>query len=177
MSAFDALAAAVERNEPAEAMFPLRSFLINKVPPLLSTLSSLLFAASLTPEFCISQALTHIDQNIFPGPSFGMMNNVTLPDVRQEFLFACNLHSLLSSENIEALLGERPDMAPPKPERKYLKETLVQQCASQPERIGQLIKELDAMEGNAGAIAHTIVEVGQCLRSPNDFAYCLSGHA
>jgi mediator of RNA polymerase II transcription subunit 5 len=93
-----------------------------------------------------------------------MISESVLSDVRQQFLFSCVLHSLLRAESVEGLLGEQPFTPVPDPATRYVKETLVEECSSDSERIGQLIEELEKLDGNAGAISNTIAEVrGQRL--------------
>lgn len=153
----------MERHESDEQMFTLKSFHTNKIPLLVSALSSSMFVP-LTPEFCISQAMTHVDPTVFPAPSYGMMSNSPLQDVRQEFLFACVLQSLLPAESIEALLGESPYDSAPSPDRRYTKDGLLQQVSSDSDRVSQLIKELENLDGNAGAIVGAVTEVRSSRR-------------
>lgn len=115
--------------------------------------------APLTPEFCISQAMNHVDTTVFPPPSYGMISESLLQDVRQEFLFSCVLHSLLPSENVESLLGEAPFTPPPSSERRFTKDDLIQQIVGNTERLGQFIKQLETLDGNAGAIVAAVTEV------------------
>jgi mediator of RNA polymerase II transcription subunit 5 len=160
VAAFDVLSCAVARKEPAETVFALKSFLINKLPVLLTSPSLL---GPMYPieraEYCIQQALTRVDNVMFPPPSFGMISENALQDVRQEFLFSCAMHQMLRPESIEPLLGEAPLSQPPDPRRRYVKEDLMNQCMVDDTRISQLIDELDKLNGNAGAIAFTVAEV------------------
>jgi mediator of RNA polymerase II transcription subunit 5 len=160
LAAFDILANATFRNERAQTTNILRSFLINKIPLLLSVLSSSLFPP-LTSEFCITEALRHVDTTVFPTLS-NMFdetsnNNMFSDSVRQDFCFACCLHGLLEESSIEELLGDIPMQSLPAGGR-YLKEDLVQQCLSDPERAEGLIDELEHMDGNVGAVSHAITE-------------------
>lgn len=161
MAAFDILSNASFRNESQETRFLLRSFLINKIPVLLTTLSISMFPP-LTPEFCIGQALTHVDTQAFPTLSsmFDASNDGSgfISDVRQDFLFACCLHGLIPESSIEPLLGEIPMQELP-PGGKYTRELLMGQCASDPGRVETLLGEIEGMDGNAGAVVGAIVEV------------------
>ncbi|KAI8934400.1 mediator complex subunit [Plenodomus lindquistii] len=157
-ASFDILANAMYRSEPASSMFCLKSFLVNKVPILLSQLSTSIFPMTL--EMCITQALSHVDPNAFPAFSQGfddmMGNNSSLSDVRQDFLNACALHGLLPTAAVERLLGETPMQGPP--ETKYDKRQLLDQCKSNFEKVGTYIDELDNLDGNAGAIVGAVTE-------------------
>ncbi|KAH8701459.1 mediator complex, subunit Med5 [Phaeosphaeriaceae sp. PMI808] len=155
---FDILANAMYRSEPSQSMFCLKSFLINKIPVLLSLLSPSIFP--MTPELCITQALNHVDPNAFPAFSQGfddiMGNNNSLADVRQDFLNACALHNLITTATVERLLGETPMQGPP--DTKYDKKTLLDQCKNNFDKISIYIDDLENLDGNAGAIAGAIVE-------------------
>lgn len=140
-------------------MFVFRSFLVNKLPNFFAALS----AAAMVPlpmEMCISQALNRLDPNAFPSFSqmFSMQGNSILSDVRQEFLFACASHRLIPESSIERLLGENPMQTLPVG-GPYVKDDLASQMNSNHERAEQLISELEAMEGNAGAIVGAITDV------------------
>jgi len=148
------------KGEPNDTLFAFKSFLINKVPVLLTTLSVNMFPP-LTPEFCITQALLHVDSNAFPSFSqtFGMSGNTALSDVRQEFLFACTAHGLIQEQSIERLLGEQPMATPPKGGSRYVKENLIMQCSANPGKVEQLLNELENLDCNAGATVGAVVEV------------------
>lgn len=158
-AAFDILANAMYRSEPSQTMFCLKSFLINKIPVLLSQISPSIFP--MTPEICITQALSHVDPNAFPAFSQGfddmMGNNNSLADVRQDFLNACALHGLISTTTVERLLGETPMQGPP--EMKYDKKMLLDQAKNNFDKISMFIDELENLDGNAGAIVGAITEV------------------
>ena len=159
VGAFDILSAAFTKKEPEPVIFSLRSFLINRIPVLLSGVATAMLAGDRS-EYCIGQALARVDPVMFPPPSHGLISENALQDVRQDFLFSCTLHGLIRASSIESLLGEAPTFSqPPEPSARYMKETLVDQCVSDPERIFQLVDELDKMNGNAGAISLATVEV------------------
>ncbi|KAK7550831.1 mediator of RNA polymerase II transcription subunit 5 [Phyllosticta citricarpa] len=159
-ASFDVLAAnSAYRSETNETLFNFRSFLVNKVPTLLTVLASSMFSP-LTPEMCITQALNHIDRNAFPSFSQafgdGVSVNSALSDVRQDFLFACALHQLIPEASIERLLGETPMNGV---SEKHVKENLVAQCSNNFERVEEYLNEMEAMDGNAGTIVAAMTEV------------------
>lgn len=160
-ASFDVLANAIFRKESAETSIVIRSFLVNKLPLLLTFYSSSMFAP-LTAEFCITQALSIVDTNAFP--TFSSMfdesssGNMFGDSVRQEFCFACCLHGLIPEESIERLLGEIPMQTLPAGGR-YAKDALVEQCLSDPERSETLLSEIEHMDGNAGAVSQAISQV------------------
>lgn len=167
LASFDILANAKFRNEQAQTTTILRSFLINKVPLLLTTLSASFFPP-LTPEYCITEALSHVDTNAFPTLS-GMFDESSTNDmfsdlVRQDFCFACCLHGLLQETSIETLLGDVPMQSLPADGR-YTKDNLVQQCLSDPQKVEGMIEELENMDGNVGAVCQAITEVDLLSRN------------
>ncbi|KAI9734977.1 MAG: mediator complex subunit [Cirrosporium novae-zelandiae] len=165
-ASFDVASNAMSLNESNQKMQLLRSYLVNKLPVLLTLINQSSFN-TLPAESCLTQALGRLDPNAFPSFSqtFGRSNsNDILADVRQDFLFACALHGLIPEQSIEQLLGEVPMSTLPTGGR-YVKENLVQQCVSHSEHIERLITELDRMEGNAGAIANALTEIIQNLCS------------
>ncbi|KAF1946196.1 Med5-domain-containing protein [Clathrospora elynae] len=157
-AAFDILANAMYRSEPVQTMLCLKSFLINKVPVILSQISGSVFP--LTIEMCITQALSHVDPNAFPSFSQGfddmLGNNNSLSDVRQDFLNACALHSLVQASTVERLLGEAPMQGPP--EKRHDRKELLNQCKNNFDKVSVYIDELDNLDGNAGAIVGAVTD-------------------
>ena len=161
LASFDVLANAVFRNEGQKSSHLLRSYLINKLPLLLSS-----YAASqvypFDPQFCISEALSRIDTNAFPTLSSMFddtrNSNSFTYSVRQDFCFACCLHGLVPESSIETLLGEITYQTLPAGGR-YVKQNLVQQCMADTEKIQSLFSELDNMDGNVGAVCQALTEV------------------
>lgn len=163
LASFDVLANAVFRNEGPKSGQLLRSYLINKVPLLLA---SMVHSSTLYPfnaEFCITQALNQVDTNVFPTLSnmFDISNthNTFTETVRQDFFFACLLHGLVSESSRDKILGDITFQELPNGGR-YVKDVLVQQCLQDPERVKELIEEIERMEGNAGAVCQALAEVG-----------------
>ncbi|KAL7776845.1 hypothetical protein CFE70_007265 [Pyrenophora teres f. teres 0-1] len=157
-AAFDILANAMYRNEQSETLFYLKSFLINKVPILLTKLSGSIFP--MTVEMCITQALSHVDPHAFPSFSQGfddiMGSNNSLSDVRQDFLNACALHGLIAAGTVERLLGEAPMQGPPA--KRYERKELLNQCKTNFDKISLYIDELENVDGNAGAIVAAVTD-------------------
>ncbi|KAM3071863.1 mediator complex subunit [Clarireedia jacksonii] len=170
LASFDVLANATFRNEGQQTTTILRSFLINKLPLLLSTLTTSLYPP-LTSEYCITEALGHVDNNAFPTLSTlfaeSSNNDMFSDSVRQDFCFACCLHGLIPESSIETLLGDIPMQSLPAGGR-YSKHDLVQQCLSDSERTEGLISELENMDGNVGAVSQAITEVIRHLCSSKE---------
>ncbi|KAI1367535.1 mediator of RNA polymerase II transcription subunit 5 [Xylaria arbuscula] len=161
LASFDVLANAVFRNEGQKTGHLLRSYLINKLPLLLATLANSMFAP-LTPQYCITEALAQVDTNAFPTLSAmfdDTNNNNTFTDsVRQDFCFACCLHGLIPESSIEGLLGEITYQSLPQDGRQ-VKEKLVERCIADPERIQELVREIDNMDGNVGAVCQALIDM------------------
>ncbi|KAI0398259.1 mediator of RNA polymerase II transcription subunit 5 [Xylariaceae sp. FL0594] len=161
LASFDVLANAVFRNEAHKAGHLLRSYLINKLPLLLVTLAGSMFGST-TAQFCITEALSQVDTNAFPTLSAMFEetnnNNTFTDNVRQEFCFACCLHGLIPESSIEGLLGEITLQTLPQDGRQ-VRETLVDRCIADPERINDLVRDMDNMDGNVGAVCQALIEV------------------
>lgn len=85
-------------------------------------------------------------------------NNTFTDSVRQEFCFACCLHGLIPESSIEGLLGEITYHSLPHDGR-HAKEMLVERCITDPERIQELVHDIDNTDGNVGAVCQALVEV------------------
>ncbi|KAF4338499.1 mediator of RNA polymerase II transcription subunit 5 [Fusarium beomiforme] len=161
LASFDILANAVFRNEGQKDAHLLRSFLINKVPLLLYQLLPPGFPGT-SAEFCITEALSHVDTSLFPTASLmfdeSRNNNPYTESIREEFCAACVLHGLVQREHVERILGEISLSYEPSLQ-KHSKDKLVQDCLSDTEKIQVLVRELDKMDGNVGAVCQALVEV------------------
>ncbi len=157
VATFDVLSNGQARSEGQQAINLYRSFLTNRLPTILCLIST----SSLEPvpaSLCISQALGRIDLAAFPLSAYDMSGRSALTGVRQEFVFACAVHGLILEASVENLLGEKPMQSLPS-HGLYEKDQLVQQIGANAQRAEQLIKEVELMEGNAGAIVAAIIEV------------------
>ena len=158
-AAFDLLANAMYRSEPTQAMTALKSFLINKVPILVTHIATPLYTTN--PELCITQALSRIDPHAFPAFSQGfddmLSSNSSLADVRQDFLNSCALHGLIPANTVERLLGEAPMQGPPS--TRYTKQELLKHCKDNFDKVTTYVEELENLDGNAGAIVAALTDV------------------
>lgn len=159
VASFDTLANALHRHEPAHNIICYRSFIANKLPLLLLSLSASLFPP-LTAQLCIQMALGRIDIHPFPPLQSGNdAINEVLKLNRQEFLQACVLHRLGSESSFTSIIGDFAGIPPSRTVR-YTKDLLVGQFTANVHRVEQLASELANMQGNAGAISGALVEVG-----------------
>lgn len=125
----------------------------------------------LSPELCITEALSHVDTNAFPTFS-SMFDDTSAGDmfsdsVRQDFCFSCCLHGLIPEESIERLLGEIPMQTLPAGGR-YTKDEVLEQCLSDSEKIEAFTDELEHMDGNVGAVSQAITELLRRLCESKD---------
>ncbi|KAH7033246.1 mediator complex, subunit Med5 [Microdochium trichocladiopsis] len=162
LASFDILANAVFRRETHKTGYLLRSYLINKVPLLLANLATSMFPP-LTPQFCIAEAMNQVDTNAFPSMSemFDLSNDnrdSVTENVRADFCFACCLHGLISEDSINSLIGDMHYQTLPAGGR-YVKEALVAECMTDPERVQKLIGEMENYDGNVGAACQAVTEV------------------
>jgi mediator of RNA polymerase II transcription subunit 5 len=154
---FDVLSNGQARNEGEQAINLYRSFLMNRLPPILCLISG----SSLEPipaGLCISQALGRIDLGAFPLSAYDMSRRSSLTGTRQEFLFACALHRLIPEANVENILGESPMQTLPT-HGLYEKDLLIPQIVGNAQKLEQLVGEMELMEGNSGTIVAAIIEV------------------
>ncbi|KAI5780236.1 mediator complex subunit Med5-domain-containing protein, partial [Peziza echinospora] len=153
LASFDTLATCLNANNTSTT-FLVRSFIVNKLPLILARI----YIQQDILNNILSQVLLKIDPVVMiPGASNDMYS---LPgDIRQEFLFAMALHGMVEESAIQGIIGELPMMTLPAAGR-YTPEDLVSQCQLEPvERIDRLLEELEALDGNAGAVAVAVVEV------------------
>ncbi|KAG6003697.1 hypothetical protein E4U21_001805 [Claviceps maximensis] len=160
LASFDILANSVFRNEADKDAHLLKSFLVNKVPLIIRELCTGFDTDS--SEFCITEALNRVDTTIFPTASLMFdetrSNNPYTESVREEFCTACALHGLVQREHVERILGETSMSYEPSLE-KHSKERLVQDCLADADKIQGLIRDLEKMDGNVGAVAQALVDV------------------
>ncbi|KAG9255248.1 mediator of RNA polymerase II transcription subunit 5 [Emericellopsis atlantica] len=159
LASFDILATAVFRSNAREDAPLLRSFLINKVPPLLFQLLPPGFSPQ-PAETCITNALNQVDTGLFPTASAmfneDQISNPYTSSVREEFCGACVLHGLINRERLEAVLGEMPMSSQPE---KKIRDKLVQDYLSHNLKPQDLLADLDRDSGNVGTVCHAIAEI------------------
>jgi mediator of RNA polymerase II transcription subunit 5 len=157
---FDVIAAIVLGEESQQALRLCRSYLTSKLPPLLSLAAE----SSLEPisaEQCLSQALQQVDSEIASISSTtpnSSQHISLLREVRQEFVLACHLHKLISTNSITSILGASPTQKQPHGNH-YVKDDLIHQIRTNHSRADRLIGEVSAMQGNAGTIVQALIEV------------------
>lgn len=154
IASFDVLTNALLRHEPRQSVRFIRSFICNKVPLLLNSLLG--FNGPGACESCIQMSFMAITMDPLAPLSTGATEaRDVLKKTRLEFLFACALHSLVSERVIASLVQEQ-SVTMPKTTR-YTKDGLMTQTSNNTGRLDTVIQELDALNGNAGAISGCII--------------------
>jgi mediator of RNA polymerase II transcription subunit 5 len=168
----DVISNAIIRHEPSSTLFLLRSFLCNKVPLIINRISP----SPMDSSIAISKAfqrtdattLTNLAPSIFDPYSYNTNRNPDIYDItvdlRPDFLFACALHNVIGEQDINGLLGELPLGAMSAAGTYYVPDLMLQ-CVNDPDRIDRLLEEIEAVEGNSGAVVQTIFEVGNTFLS------------
>jgi len=144
--------------------FLIRSFIVNKLPPLLQSLATMSFMP-LEFEFSVQQAFSRSSASSFQSfPSdftFGNQDAV-LAEARQQFVYACALHGLISQGSIVGLLNGQV-LANVPISIKLQKDILVAEHASDSRKLEFLISAMEKLDGNAGIVADSLIEVGCCI--------------
>lgn len=157
VAAFDCLTNALLRRDGRQFEFVIRSFICNKLPMLLVSLSASMFGAS-TVESCIQMGFVTISMDpLSPLTANSVSVRETLKITRLEFLQSCALHALISDGAVASILQE-PPMAFPRVTR-HTKDTLVSQCVANAGKVESLVDDLGSMQGNGGAIAEALILV------------------
>jgi len=140
LASFDLLLLKNTHGETEDNLFLTRSFIVNKLPLILQSLSSM----SLMPlniAFCISQAMSRV-------------NPATTN--REEFLQSCASHGLMTEQNVEQIVGGK---ASSEPLSKAQKTILLQQCRAGSQQPEALVARLGDLDGNVSAYAEAIADV------------------
>jgi mediator of RNA polymerase II transcription subunit 5 len=162
VASFDVLANALQQNVSPNHLICYRSFIANKLPLLITTLSGSF--APMTSQVYIQMALRRVDVHPFPPLSSDTdtANNEVLKKSRQEFVQACVMFQLGNEQAFHSVTGESPAPVAPRVVR-YSRQTLAQQCVANIHRVEELSRELEGMGGNAGAISGALVDTIQHL--------------
>ncbi|KAG9635883.1 mediator complex, subunit Med5, partial [Aureobasidium melanogenum] len=162
VASFDVLANALQQHQSSNQLLCYRSFIANKLPLLITTLSASF--APMTSQVHIQMALRRVDVHPFPPLSSDndTTNNEILKKSRLEFVQACILFQLGNEQAFHSVIGESPAPIAPRVVR-YNRQSLAQQCIANIHRVEELARELEGMNGNAGAISGALVDTIQHL--------------
>ncbi|KAI7001886.1 mediator complex, subunit Med5 [Hortaea werneckii] len=160
VASFDVLAKAYLKGDPAQRAKMIQSFLCNKVPLLLTMLSTFMPPGA-TMDGCIQIAFMQISMDALPPLEVGSANvREKLVQARFGFLRACALHQLMLESNIGNILGEHVQL---NKIPRFTKDGLVRQCSNNIGQIDGLLDHPTMMQGNAGAVAGCIVDTVNSL--------------
>jgi len=162
VSSFDVLANALQQSQSPNYIICYRSFIANKLPLLITTLLGSF--APMTSQVYIQMALRRVDVHPFPPLSSesDTAKNELLKKSRQEFVQACIMFQLGDAQAFHSVMGESPAPVTPRVAR-YNRQSLAQQCIANIHRVEELTRELEGMNGNAGAISGALVDTIQHL--------------
>ncbi|KAI5203996.1 hypothetical protein AUEXF2481DRAFT_449992 [Aureobasidium subglaciale EXF-2481] len=162
VASFDTLANALQQRQSSNHILCYRSFIANKLPLLITTLSGSF--APMTSQVYIQMALGRVDVHPFPPLSSDndTANNEILKKSRQEFVQACILFGLGNEQAFHSVMGDSSTPATSRVIR-YHRQSLTQQCIANIHRVEELARELESMNGNAGAISGALVDTIQHL--------------
>jgi mediator of RNA polymerase II transcription subunit 5 len=167
VASFDVLANALQQNQTQNHLICYRSFIANKLPLLITTLSGSF--APMTSQVYIQMALRRVDVHPFPPLSSDTdtANNEVLKKSRQEFVQVCVMFQLGNEQAFHSVTGESPAPIVPRVVR-YNRQNLAQQCVANIHRVEELARELEGMGGNAGAISGALVDTIQHLSAAKE---------
>jgi mediator of RNA polymerase II transcription subunit 5 len=162
IASFDILANALQKSQSQNHILCYRSFIANKLPLLITTLSGSF--APMTSQVYIQMALRRVDVHPFPPLSSesDTTKNEVLKKSRQEFVQACIMFQLGNEQAFHSVMGESPAPITSRVVR-YNRQSLAQQCIANIHRVEELARELEGMSGNAGAISGALVDTIQHL--------------
>ena len=153
---FDVLTNELCRKHGEHDVNVIRSFIINKLPMLLSNFSGTVTPAA-TIEAYVQMAFSSIAMDALPPISAGATEvRDKLKATRLDFLRASHIHAVLSELTVTAILGEHPT---PVNAARYTKEVLVSKYASNIHGLNALIEELEGTSYNAAAISGCILSM------------------
>jgi mediator of RNA polymerase II transcription subunit 5 len=141
LASFDLLVLQANRGDSEDHAYAARSFIVNKLPLLLSSVS-LVAIVPLNVPLVVQEALGRVEN--------------TVPQ-RTAFLTASVLHHLITEDDVERITGIRVPahhgLAPAS------HANLLQQYKANSQMIDKFIAALESLDGNAAAYAETIVDV------------------
>jgi len=141
LASFDLLVLQANRGDSEDHTFATRSFIVNKLPLLLLSASS--------------TGIVQLNMPLVLQQALGRGAN-TVPECTA-FLAACSLHSLITDVDKEHITGI--GVSAPQAGTPAHHASLLQQYKANPQAIEKFIASLELLDGNAAAVAETIVNV------------------
>jgi len=141
LAGFDLLVLQANRGDAEDHAFAARSFIVNKLPLLLLSISSVAIIPPSMP-LVLQQALGRVE--------------TTVPQ-RTAFVTACAIHNLIAEDDIERITAIR--VSSHQAGAQAHQATLSQQYKANPQVVDKFVAALELLDGNAAAYAETIVDV------------------
>jgi len=141
LASFDLLVLQANRGDSDDHAFAARSFIVNKLPLLLLSISSVTILP-LSMPMVLQQALGRVG---------------TAVPQRTAFMTACAIHSLIAEDDIERITGIR--VPAHQAGAQAHQAALLQQYKANPQVVDKFVAALELLDGNAAAYAETIVDV------------------
>jgi mediator of RNA polymerase II transcription subunit 5 len=156
-ASFDVLQRAHTRERNRQSLDRWCSFVVNKLPALLSVISASSFG-SFSTEDTLKTGLQFVNPD-FASPYLSR----SLSTVKTKFVQVCASYRLLPNSNVSMVVGT-PEVDLSHSPALYSKDDLVSQMKSSQSKAAKLLKDLESLDGNAANIAGAVVEVvhGYC---------------
>jgi mediator of RNA polymerase II transcription subunit 5 len=157
VASFDVLQRSHTRERTRQSLDRWCSFVVNKLPALLSVISASSFG-SFSTEDALKTGLQFVNAD-FSSPY--LATNVSV--VKTKFVQVCASYRLLPNSNISMVVGT-PEVDLSHSPALYSKDDLVHQMRSSQSKAGKLLKDMKNLDGNASNIAGAVIEVihGYC---------------
>lgn len=164
-AALETLVCASNRGTTTEKIFIVRSFLVNKLPSLLSIASSLSYEP-LNATFLLSEAFMRFDPSIYSVFAQGFALNPGSSDLlaqsRKDLVLACSLHGFIPHAQVPQLLNADQSQTFSRPD-KVQKDNLLKSAYADASKISGILDGMESMDGNAGSYAEALGEVRVAL--------------
>jgi mediator of RNA polymerase II transcription subunit 5 len=157
VASFDVLQRSHTRELNRQSLDRWCSFIVNKLPTLLSVISASSFG-SFSTEDALKTGLQFVNVD-FPSPYL----TTNLSVVKTKFVQVCASYRLLPNLNVSMVVGT-PEVDLSHSPALYSKDDLVSQMRSSQSKAAKLLKDMKSLDGNAANIAGAVVEVvhGYC---------------
>jgi mediator of RNA polymerase II transcription subunit 5 len=152
VASFDVLQRAHSRQRVRQSLDRWCSFIVHKLPTLLSVISASSFG-SFSTEDALKNVLQYVNSD-FSSPF--LTTNLSI--VRKRFVQVCALYRLLPMSNVSLVVGT-PEADLSHSPVLHTKEDLVNQMRSNVSNGSKLLKDIRKLDGNAVNIASAVVEV------------------
>lgn len=157
IASFDVLQRSHSRERNRQSLDRWCSFVVNKLPALLSVISASSFG-SFSTEDALRNGLQFVNAD-FSSPYL----TINLSVVKAKFVQVCASYRLLPNSNVSIVVGT-PELDLSHSPALYAKDDLVSQMKSNQSKATKFLKDMTNLDGNASNIAGAFVEVvhGYC---------------